>query len=93
MNWLINVATFYLAKVQKIRICQKVSPLKKFGPVVRKLFLLQTDIFNNRFLAIHKHIKKFEVVWFETLSLTPTIELIKKSSINIFSCGEYQAAD
>lgn len=36
--------------------------IKKFGPVVRKLFLLQTDIFNNRFLAIHKHIKKFEVV-------------------------------
>lgn len=90
---LINVATFYLAKVQKIRICQKVSPLKKFGPVVRKLFLLQTDIFNNRFLAIHKHIKKFEVVGFETLSLTSTIELIKKSSINIVSCGEYQAAD
>ena len=36
--------------------------IKKFGPVVRKLFLLQTDIFNNHFLAIHKHIEKFEVV-------------------------------
>lgn len=60
---LINVATFYLAKVRKIRICQKVSPLKMFGPVVREPFLLQTDIFNNHhFLAIHKHTKKFEVL-------------------------------
>ena len=51
-----------------------------FGPVVREPFLLQTDIFDNHhFLAIHKHTKKFEVLWFETLSLTPTTELIKKA--------------
>jgi len=62
------------------------------GPVVSEPFLLQTDIFNNLSLAIHKHTKNFEVVWFET-SLTPTNELIKKSSVNIFSREGYQAAN
>lgn len=49
-----------------------------FGPVVREPFLLQTDIFNNHFLAVHEHTKKCEVLWFEMFSLTPTTEPIKK---------------